>query len=238
MGIDAPARDGSPDSSSAGAAGSSSLISQGYRRLAAMADERAAAAAAAAASSRGGVGVGLTSRRLGGAPTAAAVLDYHARHHSPVRQPLPHEYDDVPQPTPPVVVAAADHKRTAASMNGGNGGARDGGGEAAGFEHGGQFPQQRSQQPPQGPPALLSTASSVCDDGSPVKKKPRPSVDGGERPVGGVNGGGSAHQVGGGSLVWSGWCMTLLLRVSCRIMSSVECQLNLFFFFSCGVLLG
>ncbi|CAN0017875.1 unnamed protein product, partial [Scytosiphon promiscuus] len=41
VGIDTPARDGSPDSSSAGAAGNS-LISQGYRRLAAMADERAA----------------------------------------------------------------------------------------------------------------------------------------------------------------------------------------------------
>ncbi|CAN0017943.1 unnamed protein product [Scytosiphon promiscuus] len=65
------------------------------------------------------------------------------------------------------------------------------GGEAAGFEHGGRFAQQR-------PPARSLPTPSIGEDGSPAKKKPRPSVDGGERPVG-VNGVGSTHQ-GDGSL--------------------------------------
>lgn len=199
MGIDTPAREDSPDSSTAGTAGSNSLISQGYRRLAAMADERAAAAVGG-----GGSGsIGLNNRRVGGAPTPAAVLDYHARHPSPVRPPLPHEYDGV-APAP----AAADHKRPAASMTGSgkvdgpNGSNRGGppGREGAGLEHGGQFSQLQERPP------MLSTPSAVGEDSSPAKKKSRPSVDGGERPVG-VNGGGSARQVCG---------LILFLRCTCR----------------------
>lgn len=154
VGIDGPARGGSPDSSSPGApgaGGNGSLLHQGYRRLAAMADERAAAAR------DGGGG--------GGGQLDTVLTQAQHQQHSPARPPLPHQYEGP---------AETDLKRSAASVMSNGRGAPSVGGSGRGepgLGHGhvhGQF----SSRP------LFTPSGS--EDG-PAKKKRRASMDGGER---------------------------------------------------------
>ncbi|CBJ48821.1 hypothetical protein Esi_0049_0026 [Ectocarpus siliculosus] len=170
----APAAVGGTSADPSSVAAGGGLLSQGYRRLAAMADEQAAAAA-------GGDQLDLSGGRRGGGahpspppppPPPAAVLHRPPLHHSPIgRPPLPHEYDAVAERE------TGHHKRSASSLVGAGSGGRDPAGYSPLGERAGPRHRQVSRELP---------FSSLAGGDGPATKRRRPSVDGGDRPLGGV----------------------------------------------------